>query len=63
MYRNDASILAIHYRMVGFPHLSYIYNFETYDQIMKEINHLDSKKPIQQNDLPTKIVNENKDVT
>ena len=51
-----------------FPHLSYTYKFESYDQIMKGISNVNSKKmiqqnDIQQNDLPTKLVNENKDVT
>ena len=62
-YRNCTSVLAIHYRMVVFRHLSYTYNFESNHEIMKKICHLNSNKSIQQSDLTTKIVKEHKDVT
>ena len=63
IHRNCANILAIHYRMVGFHHLPYTYNFESNHEIMKEISRLSSKKPIQQSNLPTKIVEKNIDIT
>lgn len=68
MCRNDTSVFVDHCSTLGFPHLSYTYKFESYDQIMKGISNVNSKKmiqqnDIQQNDLPTKLVNENKDVT
>ena len=61
-YKNHPSITAITKRMKNLGNFTFSFNFISHDDIVKELNKLQTKKASQKADIPIKIVKKNVDI-
>ena len=61
-YKNHPSILTIKNKMQSLGHPSFIFQYVSHYQVLKEVNKLNPRKASQDSDIPVKVIRENIDI-
>ena len=61
-FKNYPSLNAIRGKISNLDNPNFYFEYTSFDQTLKELEKLDSKKTSQMNDIPVKIIKENKDI-
>ena len=61
-YKNHPSILTIKNKMQSLGHPSFSFQYVSHDQVLKEVNKLNSRKASQDSHIPVKVIRENIDI-
>ena len=61
-YKNHPSLNAIRGKISKLDNPNFYFEYTSFDQPLKELEKLDPKKTSQMNDIPVKVIKENKDI-